>query len=137
MNLLDRVIRETSRLPCSRFTRECPDDAVIDFWFSRVRLLGDVDSSRLAMVARTPKLPVEGVHRICDPDRTQYLYELFGHTHQHRRHIEWLLSSDSDPLACSTLQRMTESIMACFPPGGLQSTSATELVALFVHSAST
>ena len=67
MDDLDRLICSASRLPCSRFARECTDDVLIDFWFSRVRLLGDLDT-RLTMVSRTPKLPAGGVHRICDPD---------------------------------------------------------------------
>lgn len=131
MDDLDRLICSASRLPCSRFARECTDDVLIDFWFSRVRLLGDLEA-RLTMVSRTPKLPAGGVHRICDPDRTQFLYELFGDTHKHRLHIEWLLSVDPDDVACHTLRYMIESVMARFPSDGMHSTSATELVALFV-----
>ena len=138
---LDVFLHRHSLLPCTSFIREYPHLHVT--WSTIVRTIlertdhKDCHRQQLQMWIqrlddKQNALPLDGVQSICDPDRTRYLQELLNGTYVNRDHIETLLQREEDLMVADQTTYMKEAILAHFPPGGLETDSAAELVNLFV-----
>ena len=138
---LDAFLHRHSLLPCTSFIREYPHLQVT--WSTIVRTIleqkdhKDSHRQQLQMLIQQldekhNSLPLDGVQPICDPDRTRYLQELLNGTDVNRVHIETLLQREEDVVMADQTTYMKEAILAHFPPGGLETDSAAELVNLFV-----
>ena len=138
---LDAFLHRYSLLPCTLFIREYPHLQLT--WSTIVRTLLECpdhkDKHRQQLQVwikqledELPSLSLDGVQPICDPDRTRYLQELLNGTDVNREHMETLLQREKDVMTADQTTYMKETILAHFPPGGLETTSAAELVKLFV-----
>jgi hypothetical protein len=146
---LDDFVHTYTLLPCTFFLRECTEETIRLEWYNTLHialdtrqhnshlspgLLRDLQrqlTDSLQSVSSSHSVS-DGVQPICNPDRTRHMYELYHGTHVHRTHIEALLQIEQDPLAREQTSYLKETILATFPPDGLQTTCTTDLVTLFL-----
>jgi hypothetical protein len=135
---LDAFLQQWTLLPCTLFLHTCPQASVRAAWRTAVRAALDKDPThhhlrRVLDATVFQAVSPEGVHSICDPDRSLRFYERCNGTDVYRRHIETLIRQEPDPMAADQTTYMKEQILAHFPLRGLETASVADLVSLFVN----
>ena len=143
---LSEFLHACTPLPCPVFLTTCPPSSVYTAWHDIVEVLLDprrhparhgAHLTRLRHQLDATEVPAAlepGVHPICDPDRTRYLFELLDGTFVNRLHLQALLRRERDPVAIAQTTYLTDMILAQFPPTGLATTSVQALLAQVVSA---
>lgn len=146
---LDVFVHTCTPLPCALFLTECPHEPTRVEWYTTLMVVLDPDvhadrhrqklqslrqQLETTMHTSVVLLSTNGVHPICDPERTRYMQELVSGAHVYRTHIENLIRQEVDSRAAEQTRYMLEDLLATFPPNGLQAVSTSELIAMFLQA---